>query len=535
MRGGRDRAAKGGGRKLRLTWLGAFAVLLVAVLGARSWAAHSSTGEAVLTSSPTCSPTGAGGSFCVSSVTPAPLYPGAQPQPLPVMFSNALNVPIYVTSLTVSFTNSFPSGCDPAPFQVSGTALSGSPPAATINFSSPIAVPAASSAGPGQATYNGTLALADNGQNQDSCQGLALALGYSAQARYTVPTSTSMVSSPNPSTDGQSVKLTATVAATVTPVSAGSTPVGNVTFYRCSNSSSSSCTTPLGTAPVSSAGTASINTSFAPTGSYNLEAVYTPTDSTSFSGSSSSIYTHTVGGCAAPPTTGATTTITGTYNGNYEVKSGQSVWLNGGTINGNVTVDSGGQFSATGGTVNGNLQASGPVALQTSLVKGNVQTSTGLFMGPGTTVGGNVQPSGGGPFCSDGTTLSQAPVTINGFLQVQQLTSNAQSSICATIVGKDLQWQQNASPVLLGSCSQSNGPDQVGGNLQVQTNSGAVTIAGNSANGNVQVQNNTGGGTLKGNAAGGNCLLQQDTPGIVGSGNTAKGSPNTCNTGSGGA
>src|SRR5690242_12705178 len=74
------------------------------------------------------------------------LFPGAPPAPLPVTFANSWTEPVQIRSLTVSFTNSFPPGCPASAFKVSGVALSGQPPGATITFSKPVVVPAASQA-----------------------------------------------------------------------------------------------------------------------------------------------------------------------------------------------------------------------------------------------------------------------------------------------------------------------------------------------------------------------------------------------------
>ena len=90
-------------------------------------------------------------------------------------------------------------------------------------------------------------------------------------------------------------------------------------------------------------------------------------------------------------------------------------------------------------------------------------------------------------------------------------------------------WTSNAAPVIIGVCAANT----VGGNLQVQSNSGQVTIgssgAGNAVGGNIQVQQNTGGGSMSYNGAGGNCQLSGDTPPVSGSAtNTAAKNPNTC-------
>jgi hypothetical protein len=169
-------------------------------------------------------------------------------------------------------------------------------------------------------------------------------------------------------------------------------------------------------------------------------------------------------------------------------------------------------------------------------VTGNVQQQNGgLSLGPATGVKGNVQATGGGPFCSQGTSGTQGQVQVKLNLTVQSLTSSTTSSVCATTVGNNLQWQQNASPGLVGSC----GGNTILGNLLVQNNSGNVTIgapgAGNRVSGNISVSGNTGGGTMTGNTASGNCLLSADKPGIIGTSNTTGKGNNQCNTTSAGA
>jgi hypothetical protein len=274
-------------------------------------------------------------------------------------------------------------------------------------------------------------------------------------------------------------------------------------------------------------------------GSYNLEAVYAPSDPTSFVTSTSPIVTETLSGCVTTQTAGAATILRSgqTYNGNYTVPSGSSLWLDGGTINGNVTVLGTGQFAASGGTVNGSVQSSGgPIAMAGTTITGNVQQQNGgLSLGPATAIKGNAQASGGGPFCSRGTSGTQGQVQIKLNLTVQALTSSTTSSVCSTAVGNNLQWQNNSSSGLIGNC----GGNTVLGNLLVQNNAGALTIgaagSGNTVSGNISVSNNTGGGTLTGNASNGNCLLSGDKPGIVGASNSTGKGNNQCNTAAGGA
>jgi hypothetical protein len=475
------------------------------------------------------------------------LYPGADPSHMPVTFKNLTDTSLNVTSLdvTVAFSGTPPAACSASGFRVGGTDISGqSPTLSTTGTTTTINLPAPQAIAAGQSwTYDTTLALPDTGQNQDGCRGQGLSLSYTGHAIYTLLTTTALNLSQNAS--GDSATLTATVSPTdTTPAAAGHTPStgdGSVKFYTCTDASNpTSCTTLVGTATsFSSPGVASISIPAGTVGSYNLEAVFVPADPTNFVTSSSPVVTQSLTGCVSAQTSGASKIIANgtTYSGNYEVTSGSSLWLNGGTITGNVTVDPGGQFAASGGTVGGNVQSTGgPIAISGTTVNGNVQSQPGgLSLGPTTFVKGNVLASGGGPFCAQGTSPTQGQVQIRGNLQVQSLTSSTTSSVCSTNVGNNVLWQQNASPGLIGSC----GGNTILGNLQVQNNSGNVTIGasggGNTTTGNIIVNGNTGGGTLTGNRSGGNCLLSGDKPGVVGSSNTAAKSQNQCNTGSAGA
>jgi hypothetical protein len=495
----------------------------------------------------------AGAATCTSclGVTGPPttpvLYPGAAPAHMPVTFKNLTDTSLNVTALTVDvgLTGTTTAGCSVSDFRVGGADVSNSSPtltasgsATTLTFRAPQPI-----AGGATWTYDTTLALADTGANQDGCQRRGLTMTYTGNATYTLLTTTALTVSQNAS--GDSATLTATISPTdSTAAAAGHTPGtgdGSVKFYQCTDASNpSSCTTLVGTtSSFGSPGVASITIPAGTVGSYNLQAVFVPSDPTNFVGSSSPVVTQTLTGCVQAQTTSASRIIGSgsTYNGNYEVTNGSSLWLNGGTITGNVAVDPGGQFAASGGTVGGNVQSSGgPIAVSGTTVNGNVQSQGGgLSLGPSTFVKGNVLASSGGPFCSQGTSATQGQVQIRGNLQVQSLTSSTSSSVCATNVGNNLLWQQNASPGLIGSC----GANTILGNLQVQNNSGNVTIgaagSGNSTTGNIIVNGNTGGGTLTGNRAGGNCLLSGDKPGVVGASNTTGKSQNQCNTGSAGA
>jgi hypothetical protein len=231
---------------------------------------------------------------------------------------------------------------------------------------------------------------------------------------------------------------------------------------------------------------------------------------------------------------GNLTTITGTYKGDYEVKNGTSLYLNGGSISGNVQVDATGRFVASGGNVGGNVVSQGgPTKMVGTTVGGYIKTTNALIgLGDGINVKGAVTVTGGGPICIDGPSAGR--VQIGGNLQVTQLpASHTVDTICGVNVSGDLVYTNNAQPVTIGVSSSCVG-NTITGNLTVQSNSAQVTVGaagtgfGNTAKLSISVQSNTGGGTLTNNAATKDCTLQNDTPGIVGSLNTAK-STNTCN------
>ena len=221
----------------------------------------------------------------------------------------------------------------------------------------------------------------------NGCQNVAFPFTYSATAAYTATTKTVLVDTPNPSTFGQPVTLTATVSPSVTPDPGSAIPTGSVTFVECThpaslanNSLASSCTawTALSPAETLVNGQASFSISSLAIGSYALFAMYSPqAGSTDFSQSASNTVTQTVN-----PTTPCIVT---TVNGSYTVKSGQSICVNGpGRVNGGVTVQSGGALSLNGATVNGGVTSTGATAIRIcgSTINGGVSASgtTGFIM-----------------------------------------------------------------------------------------------------------------------------------------------------------
>jgi hypothetical protein len=177
---------------------------------------------------------------------------------------------------------------------INGTAFSGG--SVTVNSLSQV-VPAA-----GSATLSLPILVAKTAPN--GCQSVTFPFNYTGSATYTAPTVITLVAAPNPSSFGQTVTFTATVAANVTPASAAATPVGTVTFYQCTNPASlpsgspaSACTARVALSPsepVNGSGQAMYSTSALAIGSYVIFAVYSPTDPTSFVASSSTTVTQLV-------------------------------------------------------------------------------------------------------------------------------------------------------------------------------------------------------------------------------------------------
>ncbi len=213
----------------------------------------------------------------------ASLYPGTTRCAV-FTVQNLLDVPITVQSITSALdTTDYPA----PPADCSGTNL------VRPTFSGSLNVPA-----DGEANSPGVpIELADNGAPQNDCKNLTYHFTYSGSAQYTDSTTTSLGSSPNPSTSGQSVTFTATVTAS-NPSTDGASPTsGTVTFYSCgTGSNASTCATPtteLGTGTVGSNSQATYATSSLPVGKTYVEAIYGGSG-TDFTGGTSSVVTQTV-------------------------------------------------------------------------------------------------------------------------------------------------------------------------------------------------------------------------------------------------
>ena len=220
-----------------------------------------------------------------SSVYPSPacsgstalLYPGT-PRCMVFSVHNNLTVPISVQSITSALdTTDYPA----PPAVCAGSYLT------LPTYSGSFGVP-----GSGNANSPGVpIELTDSGTNQNACKTLTYHFTYSGIAVYTDATSTSLTSSPNTSTSGQSVTFTASVME-ANAGSDSSGPTGTVTFYSCTTAACTS-TTQLGTGPVQSNGQATYDTSSLSVGGHYIEAVYGGSG-TNLTGSTSSVMTQTV-------------------------------------------------------------------------------------------------------------------------------------------------------------------------------------------------------------------------------------------------
>jgi large repetitive protein len=177
------------------------------------------------------------------------------------------------------------------------------------------------------------------------------------------PTSTSLASSSNPASQGQSVTFTATVT------SSGGTPVGSVTF-------TDGATVLASNVAVNTSGVATFSTSSLATGSHTIGASFT--GSTGWQNSTASALTQQINATSFA----TSTTVTSTPNPS---NSGQSVTFTatvtstGGTPSGTVTFAEGATALASNVAVN----TSGQAAFSTSTLSVGSHTITGSFTGTG--------------------------------------------------------------------------------------------------------------------------------------------------------
>ena len=171
-----------------------------------------------------------------------------------------------------------------------------------------------------------------------------------------------------------------------------------------------------------------------------------------------------INGVSVVPTPSSGTACNGLYNG---------------TFKGSITVSTGQTCTFVGGGVNGQIALTG-----------------GTLVLSGATVSQNVQVNGGSFFIGPSA-------TINGNLQIQNIPAGtAQSQVCGTNVTGNLQFQNNGTPVQIGSASTGACPgNTIGHNLLIDSNTASTQVFNNIVTNNLQCQNNTsisgGGNTAK--------------------------------------
>ncbi len=503
--------------------------------------------------------------FCVTGPGTEPvLYPGAPASPFDLTFTNYSSVPLSVYQLSVTFVNSFPVGCVSSAFQLSGIGMSGEPPSATISLpsGSHVSVPAKSGETPGSTVFKATLALADNGKSQDACQALALHMSYQALASYTVPTSTALTSSPNPSKEAQAVTLAATVSATITPAGAAHTPEGSVTFYECTDGSCSTRTA-LGSASLNSEGKASIESALSPAGSYKLYASFTPSDSTNFASSNSSQLTQVVSSAGKttpndvlassqnPTAAGAPVTYKATVSGSGPTPTGSVTFKDGGApitgcgTNGLVKLNASGEGACTvtygvtgthtitapyGGDANYNGTEGNTVSetvnysyciTTTATTTLTVKSGQDVCIASTGTESGETFIEGGGRLdVLGGTVAKKVTVYLNGALNVMAGSKISASldgdspklfTVCGSTLKGGISVTGATGFVLIGDAGDDGSPTcapntsgntgKTNGTVSLIANKAGAEVSGNTINGNLIIKKTTGTGPGAENAS----------------------------------
>lgn len=261
-----------------------------------------------------------------------------------------------------------------------------------------------------------------------------------SQSVNAIATSSSLVSSVNPTVSGQSVTFTDTVTA-----SSGGTPAGGVTFYDGAAS--------IGTTTLNASGKAMLTTASLAVGTHQIKAVYA--GNTVHAGSTSNTVTQTVYSYCISDKQNTAPTIT----------NGQSVCItSSGDVKGPITIQNGGTLSILGGTVGNGTGGNG----NNGNSKGNITVqSGGTLIVNGGTILGSVTSTG-----AKGITICGAQVTgmtisgSTGAVLVGNPTSCAANTIKATST-----FTSNTAGVTVGG-------NAITGNLACSSNAPAPTNAG---------------------------------------------------------
>jgi hypothetical protein len=216
----------------------------------------------------------------------------------------------------------------------------------------------------------------------------------------------------------------------------------------------------------------------------------------------------------------------GVFPGNLTVHTGENCVIVSGGVTGDVQID-GGTLTVSNATyMGGDVKLnSGTLTLSNSHVRGSVEINGGTFtLGPGLTIADDLQING-------------LPSTAGTY------------RVCGTIVGNNLQFQNNRSAALIGSptASPACAGNMVGSSLTVSNNRAATTVDNNTVTDNLTVSNNSGATTVDSNTVTANLTdenntaatkvftnvvgkdlqCQHDTT-ITGGGNTAKSKHGQC-------
>ena len=435
-------------------------------------------------------------SSSTSEVT-ALLYPGVQ-RYLWYTVHNPLTDTITVQSIAAAIdpANQPPVGCPAANLDLTGS-----------NFSGALLV------GPGgTASVARPIALKNANANQNACRGVTFHFVYSGTATYAhlYATTTSVASSQNPSTYGQSVNFTASVSPVGTPPSP---PTGTVTFYEGS--------TAIASSPVGSNGQATYTTSTFAAGTHSIKATFSAGDPTNFSGSSGTLSQQVSRGTAGvtltstpnPSIFGQTVTFTASVaisTPPLANPTGSVTFYDGGHAIGTVGMTNDQAKLATAGLapgthtvtatylgdVNFAPSTSNPVTQQVNFTsscintKQNkslvVQAGQAICIKAGGSIGGNITVNAGGALYDFG-----GPVAGN-------VTSVGATAItfCSASVSGNVSISLSTGPVLLGDAGDDGlpacGGDTIGGNVGLTSNLGGDEVGGTTVGGALTLTGNAG-------------------------------------------
>jgi hypothetical protein len=259
---------------------------------------------------------------------------------------------------------------------------------------------------------------------------------FSSCSQTLASTTTTLSSSPNPSTYGQSV----TLAATVTPTSGTGAPTGSVTFKDGG--------TTLGSSALNSSGVATFSTSGLVAGPHSITGVYN--GDTSFGGSLSSVLTQTIN------QSGTATVLTASPNPS---QYGQSV-----------------KFTATVAPISGTGTPTGSVTFKdssTTLGTAALSGGTASFSTSSLSVGSrSITASYGGGSNYSGSTSAVQAQTVNQAPTSTTVSSSANPSA----LGQNVTFTATVSPsAATGSVTFKDGTTTLGSSAL--NSSGVVTFS----------------------------------------------------------